>query len=317
MSALDWRSPDPSPALPYGWTDADLATLKHMASELGISPLEVLALFYSESGLNPKASSAGLAGLTPIIEQEMGWPSGTIKQLAAGPIVPYLQAVFQLWTHTAEKYVRTTYPAAAKKFGVTPGAILYGYHGFMGPMLNAGSNANAATVLGKRPPVWPVTWTAGKGWTYQGAPIRDAIGRELTGLEVLYAGNPGLDIGSKGTITLGDMQARVNRKAQELQADPKTGVLYTRLRSFDDLPDGEVPPLSSLFGAVRGAWKALTGKEIVTTAGAVEAPNTSGGSAPEVHAPSSSSSSGGIDGVILLGVVVAGIAAWYKWGRTR
>lgn len=302
--ALDWTSPDPSPPLPYGWTDADLATLKHIAAELGISPLEVMALLYSESGLNPKASPEGLAGLTPVIETEMGWPHGTIAQLNAGPITAYLQAVFQLWVHTAEKYVHSTYPARAAKLGVTPGTALYGYHGFVGPMTTA---QNAATVLGKKPPVWPVTWTS-KGWTYQGAPVREAIGRELTGLEGIYAGNPGLDLGQKGTITLGDMQARVNKKAVELQANPQTRALYTRLRSFDDLPTGEVPPLSSLFNAIRPLWQQLTGTDVHTTAGAAQATNIP--DEPHASSPSASSaSSGGLGEVVVVGLVIAAAAA--------
>lgn len=301
--ALDWFSPEPHPPLPFGWRDSDLATLHHMAEEFGIPPLEVLALFYSESGLNPKASPEGLAGLTPIIETEMGWPHGTIKQLNSGPITAYLQAVFQLWAHVQEKYVGTTFAAKAKDWGVSPGVALYTYHGFLGPAMAA---HGPSAVLGKKPPVWPVTWQA-NGWTYQGQPIAAALGRPLSGAEVLYAGNPGLDIGGKGTITVGDMAKRVANKSAELRANPVTKPLADVTRSFDSLPTGELPPLADLFGAVRAAWKQLTGSDVRTKVDKAPKPSKPNDPASPLPAGGASASDGGA----LLLVAGVALAAWY------
>jgi hypothetical protein len=308
-SALDWQAPEPPPApLPYGWTDADLATLANMAQDLGIAPVEVLALFYSESGLNPQASPEGLAGLTPIVEQEMGWPAGTVHQLNAGPITAYLQAVFQLWAHVAEKYARTSFAAKGQQWGVSPGTALYTFHGFLGPALSATS---AASILGRKPPVWPVTWQSG-GWSYQGQPIAAAIGRPLTGAEVLYSGNPGLDPTHKGTITIADMAARVKNKAAQLKADPLTSRLWQRLQSFETLPTGTVPPLTSLFGAVRTLWKNLTGTEIRTQSAATvgEAPHTTGAAL----AAEASNAGSGAAIVLLAGL---GVLGWQLFRRGK
>lgn len=305
-TGLDWFSPDPSPApLPFGWRDSDVATLFNMAHDFGIPPLEVLALFYSESGLNPHASPEGLAGLTPIIETEMGWPSGTIKQLNAGPITTYLQAVFQLWAHVQEKYVGSSFAQKAAEWGVSPGVALYTYHGFLGPAMAA---HGPAAVLGQRPPVWPVVWQG--GWKYQGQPIKDVLGRNLTGAEVLYSGNPGLDIGNKGTITVGDMAKRVANKAKELAANPQTKPLADRVRSFETLPTGEVPPLASLFGAIRTPWKALTGTEIRTSLakGPTKTPK------PDDPASGPPAASSGVPLLLVAGIAVA---AWALWGRKR
>jgi len=313
---VTWQAPEPPPApLPFGWTDADLATVALMGKEFGIAPLEILALFYSESGLNPQASREGLAGLTPIVETEMGWPHGTIAQLNAGPIVGYLQAVFQLWAHVQEKYVGKTFAAKGREWGTSPGTALYTFHGFLGPALAA---HGPGSILGKKPPIWPVVWSGG-GWSYQGQPAAAALGRPLTGQEILYSGNPGLDLGHKGTITVGDMAARVKNKAAALQADPQASRLWKRLQSFDTLPTQgpeSVPPLSSLFGAVREAWKALTGTDIRTrTATSTgEAPNAApGGAAPEGGTTA-------VDGAAALLLLAGlGIVGWQltRKGRAR
>lgn len=306
MSALDWQSPEPGAALPYGWTDADVATVYQMARELGISPLEILALMYSESGLNPNASAEGLGGMTSITETEMGWPHGTIVQLNHGPITAYLQALFQFWAHIAEKYVRGSYPSRAAQLGISPGAALYIYHGFLGPAMGA---TGPGTILGQRRPGSPVTWVSGKGWVQDGAPV------QLSGKEALYAGNPGLDIGNKGTITIGDMQARVTNKSNQVKATEPVKRIYERLRSFDDLPTGNVPPLASLFGAVQTAWKALTGTNVRTTLDATEAPNTHGGATPET--PSAGGSGAGESGAALLLVAGVVVAAYFAFFRKR
>ena len=311
-TALDWHpAGSPVAALPFGWTDADLATLANMAQEFGIAPLEIMALFYSESGLNPHAGPEGLAGLTPVVEQEMGWPSVTIKQLNAGPVTGYLQAVFQLWAHVQEKYVGKTFVSKGKEWGVSPGTALYTFHGFLGPALSA---HGPQAILGQKPPVWPVVWANGD-WSYNGAPVSAELGRKLTGPEVLYAGNPGLAGlagGSKDTITIADMGARVKRKAQELQANPTTAKLYDRLQGFETLPSGQVPPLSDLFGAVSTVWKNLTGTSIRTKVAATtgEAPNTSptGTATPE---PSSgaTAAAGSAGGALLLAAGIA-LVVW-------
>jgi len=277
-----------------------------------------LALFYSESGLNPHASPEGLAGLTPVVEQEMGWPSGTIKQLNAGPVTGYLQAVFQLWAHLQEKYVGKTFPAKGKEWGVSPGTALYTFHGFLGPALSA---HGPGAVLGKKPPIWPVVWANG-GWSYNGAPVSAELGRSLTGQEILYSGNPGLAGlagGNRDTITIGDMAARVKKKAQELQSNPTTKALYQRLQGFETLPSGTVPPLSDLFGAVSVAWKNLTGTPIRTKVAATagEAPNTSptGTATPEASSGAPAAATG--SGAALL--LAAGIAlvVWQLSQRKR
>ena len=308
----NWKAPAPAPGMPYGWTDGDLATVVRMGQEFGISPLEILALFYSESGLNPKASPEGLAGLTPVIETEMGWPHGTIAQLNAGPITGYLQAVFQLWAHVQEKYVGKTFTAKGNEWGVSPGAALYTFHGFLGPAMQAhGTNA----ILGKKPASWPVTWQNG-GWSFNGAPIA------LTPLEAEYAGNPGLDIGNKGTITVGDMAARVKNKAQQLQADPNGAILYHRLQSFDTLPSSgpqAVPPLSDLFGAIQGVWKQLTGTNIRTKVAATagEAPNTTTPSTATPETPAAGAAVPASSGAALLLAGAVALAAWHFLGQRK
>ncbi len=307
-TGLGWFDATPPAApLPYGWTDADVATLLRVSHELGIDPLEVAALLYSESGMNPKSSPSGLAGLTPIVETEMGWPSGTIAQLNAGPITTYLQAVFQLWTHVQEKYVGKTFVAKGQQWNVSPGTALYVFHGFLGPALSASTRAS---VLGVKPPVWPVVWSGG-GWRYNGAPVRDVLGRNLTGQEALYAGNPGLDARHSDTITIGDMAARVARKSLEAQSDPAAGAVLKRMAQIAQLPPDELPTLGSLFGAVKAPWEALTGTPVRTSSHSdvtpEESPNTPRG------APETSTAGTGGGALLLFAALLAG--AWYVTRR--
>jgi hypothetical protein len=241
---VNWVAPDPAQdPLPEGWNDAAVAVVGQMADALGIPPLDMLAIFESESGLQPHLKPAGLAGLTPVVELEMGWPHGTIAQLIAGPVVDQLQGIFALWSHVQERYAGGSFAGKAKRWGVTPGVALYAYHGFLRGALSAsgpGSHlADAATDYGQT-----------------------------------YSGNPGLDIGRKGFISVGDLVARVAQKKTAILGSRQKAI-YSRLQSLAESPSGTVPSLSDFFGSIRGAWRSLTGRDVRTSA----APTSGGASA--------------------------------------
>ena len=238
MDLVTWVAPTPAETpLPDGWDDASVAVVGQMADALHVDPLDMLALFESESGLQPHIKPAGLAGLTSIVEVEMGWPSGTIAQLIAGPTLMQLQAIFALWAHVQDTYAGGSFAAKAKAWGVPTGAVLYAYHGFLRGALSA---SGPASVLADH--------------------ANDPGG--------VYAGNPGLDIGNKGTITVGDLVARIAQKKTQLQGYGPTNAVWQRLRSLADLPSGIVPSLSSFFASIRPAWRALTGRDVRTSAAA-------------------------------------------------
>jgi len=187
--------------LPYGWTDSDLLVLLDMASNLGVDPLDVLAIFYSESSARPHIRS-GLGQLMPIIEVEMGWAPGTIDALVDGPISEQLAAIADFWNHNQQKYVKTSYVEKARQWGVSAPTALYSYHIF----LNA---SRAAT--GPNSVLADSVSDAGK----------------------TYSGNSGLDIGGKGRITVADIQSRINNKRNEIGRDPLISQVRDRLIALE------------------------------------------------------------------------------------
>ena len=281
MDLINWVAPTPAQQpLPPGWDDAAVAVLGQMADALGIPPLDMLALFESESGLQPHLQPAGLAGLTSVVEQEMKWPAGTIKQLIAGPTVDQLQGIFALWSHVQEKYVPgQSFAATARRWGVTPGVALYAFHGFLRGALSA---------------------------TGPGSHLADAS----TDYGQTYSGNPGLDIGHKGYISVADIAQRIAQKKTALQANPQTAAIWHRLQSLADLPGGTVPSLADFFGSIRGAWRSLTGRDVRTNAEPQEAglPYTWISPYTPWSVPSGTGGASSAGGLILLGA--AGLAWW-------
>jgi len=277
MDFSAWVAPTPATTpLPDGWDDAAVAVVGQMADALHMDPLEMLALFESESGLQPHLKPAGLAGLTPIVETEMGWPHGTLAQLIAGPTVTQLQAIFALWSHLQEKYAGGSFAAVAKRWGVTVGPVLYAFHGFLRGALSA---------------------------TGPGSHLADAS----TDVGQAYSGNPGLDIGHKGYIAVSDLVQRIAQKKTQLQAYPPTLAIWQRLRSLADLPSGTVPSLTDFFGSIRAAWRSLTGTDVRTSAAPVSGGAASAGEGAMLGL-------GGSPGGSIAPLLFLGGLAWLVWG---
>jgi hypothetical protein len=276
MDLVSWVAPTPATdPLPDGWDDASVAVVGQMADALHMDPLEMLALFESESGLQPHLKPAGLAGLTPIVETEMGWPHGTLAQLIAGPTVTQLQGIFALWAHLQERYAGGSFAATAKRWGVPTGAVLYAFHGFLRGALSA---------------------------TGPSSHLADAA-NDIGGV---YAGNPGLDIGHKGFISVGDLVQRIAQKKSQLQAYAPTRAIWQRLRSLADLPSGTVPSLTDFFGSIRTLWRNLTGRDVRTSA----APNSGGAAAAGEGAMLGP---GGNPGGSIAPLLFLGGLAWLVW----
>lgn len=201
--------------LPYGWTDEDLLAVLNMASNLGMDPLDVLAIFYSESGARPRIRS-GLGQLMPIIEVEMGWAPGTIDALVAGPIKDQLAAIADFWNHNQSRYVKTTYAEKARQWGVSVPTALYSYHIF----LNASRFATGPDSV-----------------------LADSV----TDAGKTYSGNSGIDVGSKGYITVADVQSRINRKRDEIGKDPLIVQVRDRLLVLEG---SKKSPTSSPFSVI-------------------------------------------------------------------
>lgn len=283
MSESAWTAPDDGGGpLPWGWTDEAIAAVNRMAEQLAIPRDELWALWYSESGLQPRivgggGAAHGLAQLTAVVGREMGWRPGTITQMVQGPIVDQLQGIFAFYAHLQEAYAGGSILRRAQAWGVSPAVVLYALQGF------------------------PAAATRATG---PGSTLADA----KTNAGNTYSGNAGLDIGSKGRITVADLATRIARKRAEMLADPKARRIPERSAFIATLPAPDRPTLASIFGRIRQAWQTLSGTPVRTSVG----PEAAEAAAAAEAGAASSGNGPGMGGTILALAAVAGLA-WLAW----
>ena len=209
-------------AAPSSWDAASVAAVSSLAAELGVDALDLLAIWYSESGLD-EHRGGGLAQLTPVVESEMRWPAGTIAQVVAGPVAGQLIALRAFYRHLIGQYVpHGSLEATARAWGVSPAVVLYAFAGFpAGALVAAG---------------------------------RDSV---LADCCLAYAGNRGIDTNDDGQITVGDVERRLGEMRDRMLADPKGQALgrWVRASSSTAAAINRADP----WRALSDAWRRLVG----------------------------------------------------------
>lgn len=150
-------------------SDAFVAGVRDVATDLGCAPLDLLGVMMSESDVDPSAQNplggaTGLIQFMPAILSGLGWVDGqdAFARLAAEDQLPYVQKFF----------------APYARHGLTSPGRLY-----------------QATFL-------PGTLAAGQG---PGTVLAAAGGPHTQA----YTANRGLDVDGDGAITIGDLDARI------------------------------------------------------------------------------------------------------------
>lgn len=216
------------------WSRDDLATVVEMGRVLGVSAEGMLGTWMGESGLDPqmvgylngRPFGFGLAQITSGGERAAGLTPGSASLLVSVPLRAQLQAIFQLYRANLAQLGARTFAAAASTRGITPEGMLY-----------------AMAFLPAR-----------------AAPARSSTSILTRRGESYYTANQGLDLGNKGYITLGDMDARAQKfRSNALATYPAFRSELVAIRS-----EGGVPSLASLFSSIGRVWSSLSLQPVAT-----------------------------------------------------
>jgi hypothetical protein len=163
-------------SFPYGWTKDDIDLGIDVARSVDASPRDTFALWYFESGLNPRiVSNAGYYGLIQGRADTLGPKYVSIVQ--GGSIAQQLEMIARVWQSSAQSNLGESYASRARKLGVTTPALIYAM------------NTCPAVVKGVR--------SADEHMFVRGAPGYPGM---------CYGGNPVFDHQNKGYITLRDYE---------------------------------------------------------------------------------------------------------------
>lgn len=210
-----------APASDLDWQPGDAAAAVALADALGVDALDLAAIWYSESGLNPHARG-GLAQMTPIVEIEMGWRPGTIAQVAGGPVLGQIGALAAFYDHLARRYARRPFASIARAWGVPPAAVLYAFAGW--PTRAAAATSSASELA-----------RGGQG----------------------YRGNRHVDANNDGAITVSDVAARIAVSRDRMYGDPRAAAVAAMIETARKVPQRAslreqlapiAPALARLFG---------------------------------------------------------------------
>lgn len=240
----------------YGWTDDDLQLVTELGAMYGAEPEDLLGLWMSESGINPRNAKVlgdlhyyGLImGEAKLVDHSMAWPAGTWEKIVTTkPIAIQLQAIAKFWDVLQRVYLKDTVANYAKLFGLSSAGVLYALNfvpGYVAHMKTA-----------SQPMI-----------------VRDAP-------DGFYAANPGFDWTNKGYINLRDVDIRVNAKRLEGENAPMTAPLFAAVAAKKEQPFTDFTALfspvnltwqdtSSLPNAAqpRGEWAPTVGYAIVASA---------------------------------------------------
>jgi len=192
-------------ALPFGWTPEDLAQASELAASYG-SPLEdILGIWFSESGLNPRnVAQAGaltyyglIMGLDAFVTQAAGMEPGRWAKIVLGEplstelfaIKRFWDAVIRQWLGAAPGSEGAMLRGRASHLGITPAGMLYAL------------NFVPAWAVRMKTADQPMVRSAEAGGGDPSAPDSEAR---------YYRDNPGFDITKKGYISLRDMDLRIS-----------------------------------------------------------------------------------------------------------
>lgn len=243
-------------SLPYGWSESDLEIVVGMARGWKMAPEDLMAIWFSESGAQPRCRSIG-AGCIPanqplpegyihyfglimggatFVDPTLGWKSGTWEHITQKEsIAVQLQAIAQFWDKLQKIYLGESATARAERIGVSTASVIYALN-FVPAYAKRATSANSVLVK--------------KG--------------DIVGGRDLYEDNKNLDLDHDGAITMKDMEARVVDRRNALASGGPGRTLYLAVK---DTAGGSVPALATLWAPISGAWEDLTGKSPVMTVG--------------------------------------------------
>lgn len=246
-----------SSTLPYGWIDSALDIVVGMARGWKMPPEDLMAIWFSESGAQPRCRSVGMGciptgqpmpegkigyyglimGADKFVSPTLGWPAGTWERIVTKEaIAVQLQAIAQFWDKQQRGYLGESATDRADRIGVSTAAVIYALN-FVPAIAKHATGPNFVLVK-------------------PGSLI-------INGRDV-YNDNKGFDVDGDGAITMKDMEARVIQKRNELASSGAGRQLYLAVR---DAAGGTVPSLATLWAPITGAWQDITGKNPVMTVG--------------------------------------------------
>jgi hypothetical protein len=184
---------------PYGWTKSDIDLGVDVARSVDASPRDVFALWYSESGLNPKiVSPAGYYGLIQGRADTLGPQWVSIVQ--NNSIADQLETIARVWQSSAQQMLGESYASRARRLGVTTPAMIYAM------------NLTPAYAKNMRAADQPML-------IRNGGPDGGAF----------YAGNPGFDHQQKGYITIRDLEDHIAMKRRQGETTAPVSAIFAAL----------------------------------------------------------------------------------------
>lgn len=193
-------------ALPSPWTQRDLDAVGKLASFFKADPQGILAIWNSESGLNPHLGPvSGYYGLIMAAPQFIDGTIGTSWANLAknGTVVDQIAAIKTFWDHSAQGNLHESVASRAKKLGVRGDTVLYS--------LNFVPAYFAKMTSAKQPMIVSSAYAQKTG-------THSPDGGQF------YHDNPGFDLDGKGYISVLDVQKRIDRMKKEGMAGPKAAL---------------------------------------------------------------------------------------------
>lgn len=199
-------------ALPYGWTQRDLDAVTKLAGYFHADPRGILAIFRSESGLQPRLGPINVLGyyglsmalpayVDPVIHDS--W----VDIVKNRPIADQVAAIKTYWDASAKGNLGgDSVQSRARKLGVRGDTVLYS--------LNFVPAYFAKVKSAKEPMVVSSSYAA----THPQWPSHDGGS--------FYNDNPAFDLDGKGYISVLDVQKRLDKMIADAAHDPTTGPLF-------------------------------------------------------------------------------------------
>ena len=240
-------------SLPYGWSESDLEIVVGMARGWKMPPEDLMAIWFSESGAQPRCRSVGsgcipanqdpppgklvyyglIMGAGIFVDPTLGWKAGTWAHIVTQEsIAVQLQAIAQFWDRLQKIYLGESATARAERIGVSTASVIYALN-FVPAYAKRATSPDSVLVR--------------KG---------DGSG--------FYEANAGLDADDDGAITMKDMEARVVDRRNALASGGPGRTLYLAVK---DTAGGSVPTLATLWAPISSTWEDLTGKSPIVTVG--------------------------------------------------
>lgn len=241
--------------LPFGWTPPDLEQASALAASYGAPLEDVLGIWFSESGLNPRnIAQMGqltyyglIMGLDPFVTQAAGMEPGRWAHIVTSEALSVqLQAIQRFWDASIRQWLRTApghegtaLRVRAQNLGITPAGLLYAI------------NFTPAWAIRMKTADGPMVRSADAGGGDPNAPDSEAR---------YYRDNPGFDITKKGYISLRDMDLRISAFKERARASKNTQALF--VEGSEIVPASYTPgpsPTTPTKPSSSSPWPAILG----------------------------------------------------------